>query len=60
MTRLGEEFLGCREFDNGSQVHDRDSLADVPHHRQIMGDDQDRQTQIALQLAKQIEDLDLN
>jgi hypothetical protein len=60
MTRPGEEFIGRREFDDGSQVHDRDSLADIPHHGQVMGDDQDRQTQIALQLAKQIEDLDLD
>jgi len=60
MTRPGEEFISHRKFDDGSQVHDRNSLADISHHRQVMGDDQDRQAQIALQLAKQVEDLDLD
>ena len=56
VTRPGEELIGRREFDDGSQVHDRNSLADIPHNREVMRDDQDRQAQIALQLTKQVED----
>ena len=48
------------ELDDRAQVHDRHPLADVAHHGQIVGHEQDRQSEIALKLAKQVENLDLN
>ena len=37
------------------EVHDRDVAGHVAHHGQVVGDEQDRQAQLALQLADQVE-----
>src|SRR6185503_11321792 len=47
-------------FDDAAQVHHRDRVADVLHHRQVMADEQVSQTPLALQLQHQVEDLALD
>ena len=42
------------------RVHDGNLVADVLHHRQIVGDEQERQVQLLLQVAQQVQDLGLN
>ncbi|CFE41526.1 Uncharacterised protein [Mycobacterium tuberculosis] len=40
--------------------HDQDVVGNLPDHRQIMADEQIRQTQVGLQIGQQIQDLCLH
>ena len=43
-----------------SQVHDRDTVRNMPHDEQIVRDKQVRNAQLFLQLLEHIDDLRLN
>ncbi|WP_432995962.1 hypothetical protein [Dactylosporangium sp. CA-233914] len=40
-----EQRPGRRLLDDPAQVHHRDPVADVPHHRQVVADEQVRQAE---------------
>src|SRR5438046_429353 len=48
------------ELDDLSQVHDRDAVADVAHHGEVVRDEQVRELEAVLQLFEQVDDLRLN
>ena len=48
------------DLDDLAQVHHRDPLAEVPHHGQVVGDEHERQAQLPLQVAQQVDDLRLD
>ena len=60
MARVPVELLGGRELHDAAEVHHRDALAHVAHHGEVVGDEDDRQPEIALQVAQQVEDLGLD
>ncbi len=43
-----------------ARVHDDDAVRDLGHHAEIMGDEEDRHAELALQPAHQVEDLGLD
>ena len=49
--------VGRTLLDDLSQVHDGDAVAQVPHHRQVVGDEQVGQPQPVLQFAQEVDDL---
>ena len=51
-------FLG--NLDNLAQVHHRDAVADVLHHRQVVRDKKIAQLQVALQVLQQVDGLCLH
>ena len=55
-----EELIGLRQLHDLAQVHDGDAVADVAHDREVVGDEDDRQPQLALQLGEQVDDLRLD
>ena len=52
--------VGLALFDDPTAVHDRDPVGDAAHYPQIMRDEQQCKTQIALQVTQHIEDLSLH
>ena len=60
MPRMRVELLASRQLDDLAEVHDRHAVAHVPHDRQVVGDEDQRQPEVALQVAQQVEDLRLD
>ncbi len=65
--RLGVRVLGIavegrvgRGLDDLSQVHHQDPVAEVFHHRQVVGDDHERQVEFPFQPHEQVDDLGLD
>ena len=56
----GEQFVGAGLFDDLPQVHDSGVVADVPDHRQVMGDEQIGEAEPVLQLLEEVEHLRLD
>jgi hypothetical protein len=48
MPRPLEDLLGLGELDDASEVHDRDARADLPHHREVVRDEDIREVELAL------------
>ena len=42
-----------REFDNPAEVHDRDPIGDVLHHREIVRDEEVAEVEFALEIEQQ-------
>ena len=40
VERVVEQLVALGQFDDAAEIHDRDPLAQMPHHRKIMGDEQ--------------------
>ncbi len=57
--RAGEELLHRRGLDDLPGAHDGDAVGDLPHHRQIVGDEQHRHAALFLQPLEQGKDLPL-
>ena len=55
MQRPLGDLPGRAELDELAEIHHRDALADMRHHREIMGDEDVGQPEIALQISEQIE-----
>ena len=60
VARVREELVGGRELDDLAEVHHRDPVAHVAHDRQVVGDEDHRQPEVALQVAQEVEDLRLD
>ncbi len=57
MPRRGEQVLGARGLDDAAEIHHRDPVGDVPHHREVVGDEDVGKPEPALQVAQQVEHL---
>ena len=57
---VGKELLLLRIFHHFAQVHDRHMGGDVLYHTQIMGDEDQRDAQLLLQVHEQVDDLGLD
>ena len=60
MARRVRASRGGSDLDDAAEIHHRDAVADVPHDREIVRDEQDREAELALQVAQQVEDLRLD
>ena len=47
MVRLGEEGIRRSALDDAAEIHDRDPVADVLHHAEVMADEEIGQPEIA-------------
>ena len=60
MLRREEDAVRRAEFHQRTQVHHRHAIGYVAHHRQIVGDEQQRQAQRLLELVEQVHHLRLH
>ena len=45
------------ELDDLAEVHDRDAMGDVLHHREVVGDEDEAEPETGLQILEQVDDL---
>jgi hypothetical protein len=60
MVGAFENCFGGPVFDDLAEVHHRDAVGDVAHHRQVVGDEHVADLQLLLQLVEQVEHLGLD
>ena len=60
MARAREQLAGGASLDDAAQIHDADARRHVPHHRQVVADEQVGEPETVLQVAHQVEDLRLH
>jgi 7,8-dihydro-6-hydroxymethylpterin-pyrophosphokinase len=60
VSRAGEQLLGRRHLHDPAEVHHRDAIGDLPHHRQVVGHEQVAEPAFLLQPAQQLQDLCLH
>jgi len=60
MQRVREDLFGVSLLDYLSQIHHRNAIRDVLDHRKIVRDEQVRQIESLLKLAKEIQNLSLD
>ena len=57
---LRVERVAIGDLDDPAEVHDRDPVADVLHHGEVVGDEQQREVELLLQLLEEVEHLGLH
>jgi hypothetical protein len=57
MLRMFGNLLGRTDFDDLAAIHHRDTRREITHDRHGVGDEKIGQTQVALQLREQVDDL---
>ena len=57
MLRRGEDVVGLGDLDEPAAVHHGDAVADVPHGREIVRDEEVREAEAPLQVHQEVEDL---
>ena len=57
---MGKEVFRIGLLDDLAEVHDGDTVTDVPDDGQIMGDEQICKPELTLEVGKQVEDLCLD
>lgn len=60
MGRLGIDLLCRGELDDLPEVHDGYAVREVAYHVQVVGDEQEREPQVLLEISKQVDDLGLD
>ena len=60
MPRLGVQLVPAGHLDDLAEVHDRNPVADVPDHGQVVRDHHVGQAQLFLQILEQVDDLGLD
>ena len=60
MARLGKEFAGGGLLHDEPGVHHRHPVGGLGHDPQVVGDEQDREAQVGLELLQQRQDLRLD
>ena len=55
MPRIAEQLPGRRDLDDAAQVHDRDPIAQVPDHGEVVRDQQQREPEFVAQVTQQVE-----
>ena len=58
--RSSVEAVGCGDFAQTTEVHHRDTIRDVLHDREVMGDEDHGEPVGGLQILEQVEDLGLH
>ena len=51
-----EQPFGGGDLDDPAQVHDGDTVAQVPDHREVVRDEQQREAQLTAQVTQQVQD----
>jgi hypothetical protein len=57
MARCPVEGLAIGQLHHPAEIEHQDAVADVPHDRQVVADEQKGQPELALQPHQQIDDL---
>src|SRR4051812_963470 len=60
MAGVRVERLAVGDLHDLAEVHHGDAVAHVPYHGQVVRDEHDREPELALQVAKKVEDLGLD
>ena len=60
VARRGENFVGATIFDDPAEIHDRDSVGEMIDDREIVADQDHRETEFAPQPVKEVQDLRLD
>ena len=60
MAWVGIDFVTVRNFDDLAEIHNRNTLADVFDHAQVVRDEEIGQVQLLLQILKQVDYLRLD
>ena len=60
MERVAIYLIRIGQLDDLAQVHDRDSIRDVPDHCEVVGDEDEREAPLLLYLLEKIEHLSLD
>ena len=60
MPRVRDEALALRDLHEAAEIHHGDSVAQVADHREIVGDEQEGETQAALKRLQEVDDLGLD
>src|SRR4051812_49126212 len=60
VARMRVEGLAVRDLDDLAEVHHGHAVAHVPHDGEVVRDEHDRQPQLALEVAQQVQDLRLD
>lgn len=60
MVRRAEQGRGVRDPHQPAEIHDRDTMRDMPDHRQIVRYEHLGQAETFLQILHQVDDLRLN
>ncbi len=60
VARRGIHDVRWPDLDDLAEVHHRDAVADVLHHRQVVGDEQVGQAELLAQVGEQVQDLGLD
>ncbi len=60
MQRAVEQRIAIRQLDDAPEIHHGDAVAEMPHDRQIMRDEQIGQAQAVAQILEQVHDLRLD
>ena len=55
-----ENFLGVARLDDSAQVHDGHAVGHMPHHGQVMGNEDVGDSEFLLEVIEQVEDLRLD
>jgi hypothetical protein len=60
MARRRIEFVAARDLHRAAEIEQQHAVTDLPHHAEIMGDQEQRQIEFPLQPHQQIDDLGRN
>ena len=60
VTRRAVQVLDLGHLDDLAEVHHRDAVADVLHDREVVGDEEVGQAELALEVLEQVDDLRLD
>src|SRR3984893_13486377 len=60
MQWIVEQLVAIRLLDNAAEIHYGDTLAEMPHDRKIVGDEQIGEVEALSQILKQVDDLRLD
>ena len=60
VVRRGVERLPVGDLDDLAEVHHRDLGAEVPDHGEVVGDEEERDVELALQVLQQVDHLRLD
>ena len=60
MQGIGEQLIRGSQLHHLAEVHNADTVGEVLNDAQVMGDEQNRQTQLLTQVVQQVDDLRLN
>ena len=60
VRRAARTARACRDLDDLAEVHHRDAVGDVPHHRQVVRDEHVAQAELVAQVVEQVDDAGLD